>query len=247
MRRGILFPLVILSAEIILRSAPAVQSVTSRTVGQFNAEGSTLFDAVLLLGQEQHIPLGIEYIDEEALQRPITVKVGAATVGQVLGAILKQEPGYSWSVNAGVIDVSHSGVPAGSANLLNRILPDYSIPSLSITEAGVMLDRDLYDSLHPGSQGFAGSYAGDILPLRVGPLSMRNVTVRQALNRIVGQAKDAAWVVQVKPTGLRGLPSYGLWKIVQYQSPPKSYSPMFLGFLRYLDPAPPNPPSQNRR
>jgi hypothetical protein len=130
-------------------------------------------------------------------------------------------------------------VAVGIEYLLDHVLNDFSIPRMSVTEAGLALDRVLYAALHPAVEGWAGSYAGEISQTEVGPLSMHDVTVREALNRIVKEAGDAAWVVQVPPGNLDKLPSYGLWRIIQYQTPAKAYGALFRGILRYVKPEQP--------
>jgi hypothetical protein len=44
----------------------------------------------------------------------------------------------------------------------------------------------------------------------LGPLMMKNATVRQILNRIVSQRRNGAWVVQQSPRNMDKDPSYGL-------------------------------------
>jgi hypothetical protein len=45
---------------------------------------------------------------------------------------------------------------------------------------------------------------------------MRNATVRQILNRIVSQRRNGAWVVQQPPWNMDKDPSYGLWRVIEY-------------------------------
>ena len=46
--------------------------------------------------------------------------------------------------------------------------------------------------------------------------TMRNATVRQILDRIVSQHNNGAWVVQQAPRNMDKEPSYGLWRLVEY-------------------------------
>lgn len=223
--------LVTLSVATGHRRGPA-----SEVIKSFRIRGVPLIDALLGLGQEQRVPLSIEYIDLKAVSDPISVDIGPASVGQILDAILQYDPGYSWSSHDGVICISHTGVPAGGANLLDHILSDFSIPKMSITHAALDLDRVLYMDLHPGTHGWAGSYAGEVSRTQVGPYTMRGVTVREVLNRMVKDAGDAAWVVQVPPGNLDRLPTSGLWRTIQYETPPKPYGPLFRGILLYTKP-----------
>lgn len=219
---------------------PAIdpQGTNANAVPRFHVENLTLVDTLLRLAQQQHFPLGIEYIDVKAVTDPISLDTGPAPLGQVLSAILRLQVGYSWSVQDGVVRISHSDVPVGTANLLSHTLPDFIIPRMSITEASLALDHTLYADLNPGTVGWAGSYAGEISATKVGPYSMRSVTVREVLNRMVRDAGDAAWVVQVTPRNLDKLPSYGLWRVVEYAmppQPPRLYSHLFKAVLLRKD------------
>jgi len=232
--RGLTLVLLLI-ATALSGAAPSQRDPAAQIVKSYRAENVPLVDALLRLGQQQEVPFGIEYIDLKAVTDPITVATGAAPVGQVLDAILERAPGYSWSSRGGVICISHSGVPVGGSNLLDHVLSDFSIPKMSMTNAALALDRSLYMDLHPGTQGWAGSSAGEVSKTEVGPYSLRDVSVREVLNRIVKDA-DAAWLVQVPPGNLSRLPSYGLWRTVQYESPPKLYAPLFRGILLYTKP-----------
>ena len=74
---------------------------------------------------------------------------------------------------------------------------------------------DLTQQLHPG-MGIIGDYNPGLKGLTVGPLEMKDVTVRQALDRLVEAAGQAAWVVQVHPRESDQAPSYGFWRVVEY-------------------------------
>lgn len=67
--------------------------------------------------------------------------------------------------------------------------------------------------------GLKGEYDPGLWGPMVGPLRMRIVTVRQVLNRLVRDAGQAAWVVQVPPREMGQLPSSGLWLSIEYSDP----------------------------
>lgn len=209
------------------------QNDGSKAVQSFKVEKISLLDALLQLGRERSLPLGIEYIDMKAVTEPITVEVKRATVAQVLDAILSQEPGYSWSFQNGVVHITHTGVPAGGMNLLDRVLQDFSIPRVSLTDADRMLRMTVYMDIHPESRGFAGDFPGPISNTQLDPLDMHDATVREVLNRIVREPRSgAAWVVQVSPEHLDELPPYGLWRVIEYEPHMPKYSSLISEILR---------------
>jgi len=210
------------------RSPAAAQTapspVLSKPVAWFEVDHICLLDALLQLGQEAGVPLGIEYVDRKALEKPITMKWTETTVGEIVEELLAEHQGYSWRVRDGVLTVSHESVASGEGNLLDDVLPEFSTPRCSVVEASHVLEMSLYRKIHPDVEGFAGDYSPGHLQNLIGPLKLRNVRVWKVLNRLVSGNKPAAWIVQVPPGHLDELPSYGLWTIVEYESPPRRYA-----------------------
>lgn len=198
--------------------------ILSKPVASFKVQRLCLLDALFQLGQEEGVPLGIEYVDREALEKPISVKLDQTTVGEIVAELLGEKEAYSWRVREGVLTVSHESVVSGRENLLDHVLPEFSVPRCSVGEASHLLHMVLDLELHPQIQGFAGDYSpGDSQSL-IGPFKLRNAPVWRVLNRLVSANKKAAWIVQVPPGHLDELPSYGLWIIVEYETPPRRYA-----------------------
>jgi hypothetical protein len=61
-----------------------------------------------------------------------------------------------------------------------------------------------------------GDYPGRNPQFLVGPLEIKNATVREILNREVALRGNAGWVVQEAPWNMDKDPSYGLWRIIEY-------------------------------
>lgn len=198
--------------------------VLAKPVSSFNVESLPMIDAVLQLGQQEKVPLGIEYVTLEALQKPVTINLHPTTVGKALRAILPKGSGYTFREDHGVVVVSNKNVVPGKINLLDRILRDFSIPRCTLGEASNLLGMTLRRELHPEIGGTVGSYnPGDPHDL-VGPLKIRNLAVRQVLNLLIGQHQNAAWVAQVPEGRLSEIPTQGLWTMLEYQTPPKRYA-----------------------
>ena len=196
-------------------------ALLSKPVTSFTVQGLCLVEALLQLGQQEDIPLGIEYVDRESLEKPISVKMDETTAGGILEKLLGQEGGYSWRVREGVLTVGHGSAVSARENLLNRVIPQFSVPRCLVSEANNLLLMDLELQLDPTIKGFAGDYfPGDSQNL-IGPLTMRNVPVWRVLNRLVTVNQKGAWIVKVANGPLDKLPSYGLWKIVEYQKSPQ--------------------------
>lgn len=210
-----------------LRSFAVPQSgaTLSRRVPSFQGQGLCLVDALLKLGQQEQIPLGIEYISREALEKPVGTDMDETTVGKIVQALLRGDKSYNWEVRGSVLNISHKTLPSGNANLLDRVLPEFAIPQCSVAEASNVLYMTLDQQLHPWVKGYAGEYNPGDLQNRVGPFQLRNATVREILNRLVsGASKSAAWIVRVPADHLGELPTHGFWTIIEYESPPRQYA-----------------------
>jgi hypothetical protein len=199
-------------------------AIVRKYVASFRVERLSLLDALLQLGQQEGVPLGIEYVDRQALEKPISVRMDETTVGEIMERLLGRDKEYSWLVREGVLTVRHASVGPGKENLLDHVIPEFSVARCSVIEASNLLRMDLELELNPQIRGFAGDYSpGDPQNL-IGPFKMRNVPVWRVLNRLVSADKKAAWIVQVPQGHLDNLPSYGLWTIVEYEDPPRRYA-----------------------
>jgi len=175
-----------------------------------------MIDALLQLGQEQRIPVGIEYVDIAAFRNRITLQEQDTSLGKLLNTITHPQ-GYSWFVDGGVIIVAHRGALQGRKNLLNTRIPEFTIPQeVTLQAASLRLLGSLHFVLHPHAGGSVGDHSSGNPDFRVGPLRMKNATVRQILNGIVSQHRNGAWVVQQAPWNMDKDPPYGLWRVFEY-------------------------------
>lgn len=69
---------------------------------------------------------------------------------------------------------------------------------------------------NPHVTGIAGDYPSGNPQFRVGPLWIKNATDRQILNCIVSRHRNGAWVLQQAPWNMDKDPSYGLWRVIEY-------------------------------
>lgn len=178
-------------------------SVMKLRITSFQVNHESRINAVLQLAHQEGIPLGIEYAGEQ-LFAPVTFHLGAADVQQVVKKLFPSHDGFRIFNNNGVIIISHRNVPGQKSNILGITLIKFSIPRCSLQEAFIDLADQIQSQLMPpfGKRGIMGSIPGEG-STQIGPLMMTDVTVKEALNRIVWEAGEAAWIVQVEPSGLR--------------------------------------------
>jgi hypothetical protein len=166
------------------QSRSAVTVSPSRRVPFFAVKQRNLIDALLSFGGQEHIPIGIEYIDKAAFQQRISVEFRERNVKEILDAIT-QPVGYRWFIKGPVVLVTHDGALVGKSNLLNTRIPQFRIGETSMHEASLALSLHLYFVLNPNSGGIAGDSPGGNLAFRVGPFDLKNTSVRDILIQIV--------------------------------------------------------------
>ncbi|HEY6273051.1 MAG TPA: hypothetical protein VIX19_13810 [Terriglobales bacterium] len=77
------------------------EEAAARLVPSFDVNGGGLVEALLRLGEQERVPMGIEYVDADALEKPVKISLRQVTVAQALDALLPQESGYSWRLQDG--------------------------------------------------------------------------------------------------------------------------------------------------
>ncbi len=199
--------------------------IASRRVPEFSAKGVPLLNALLQLGRDADVPLGIEFVDVDALHDRVNITLENKTFREVLDAILQSGQGYIWSAQHGVIFIQNQKLPlAPSSNLLEFVISEYALTRpTTLAEANMLLLMELDVRIH-GTQGFAGSYNPGDVRKKIDPLRLTNKTVADILNTIVGSRKHAAWIAAAPPNKLAELPSSGLWKIIEYSGPARDYA-----------------------
>lgn len=222
---GVVVAVMVVGCSRNLAQTIQISPILSRRIPSFKSNGLCLVDALLELGEQAQVPLGIEYVSREALQRPVGKDWDETTVGRVVQYLLARENGYTWQVRGATLNVWHIPVSAGKVNLLDGRLPDFVIPRCSLEQASTVLYMDIDRQRHPYARGYAGNYSSESLQNMVGPYEVRNASVRDILNYLVSSAnKKAAWIVRVPPGHLDQLPTQGLWEIVEYANSPHRYA-----------------------
>ena len=195
----------------------------SRKVAFFSVKQQNLIDALLSFGAQEHIPIGIDYIDKAAFQQRMNLEFRERSVREILDA-LTHPLGYRWSMAGAVVSVTHDGALVGKSNLLNTRIPQFRIGETTMHEASLALSLHLYFVLNPKSGGIVGDSPGGNLAFRVGPFDLKNATVRDVLNQIVSQHSNGAWIVQQPPWTMGKDLGYGLWKVLEYDRTDAGYS-----------------------
>jgi hypothetical protein len=211
------------SGVVLCQSRLASSANPSRHVAVFAVHDRNMIDALLLFGQQEHIGIGIDYIDAAAFQQRITIQLRGATVADVLDAITYRF-GYRWSTNGRAVRITHPGAMVGSRNLLNMRIARFKVSEMPLEQADCNLKIAFYFGLNPKSTGIVGDCPYGGIEYRIGPLDLKNATVGQILDALVSQHGNGAWVVQQPPWTMDKDIGYGLWKLLAYDRTDGEYS-----------------------
>jgi hypothetical protein len=224
MRVGLSFAMVCLSGLVFAQGSVSRSNITgSRRVEAFEIQNRNMIDALLILGQREHIGIGIDYIDDVALERRITLQLHQTTLAEVLDAITRYF-GYRWSSHGRVVTVTHSGAIRRRRNLLNRRIATFKVSTMPLELAGCRLRSAFYFGVHLKSVGLVGDCPYGGAEQTIDGLDMKNATVRQILDALIAQRGNGAWIVQQPPGTMDKDLGYGFWKLLAYDRPDGQYS-----------------------
>jgi hypothetical protein len=193
-------------------------------VADFSVEHASIVEAVLTLGEQQHVCFGIEYVDRHSLIDPITVTVKNVTTERALSEILSHGKGYSFKEMDGVVLITNVDEPHGNGNLFDHIVPQFATPRATVQDVSNALWMQIRVDLDPKITGFAGHYPAGNTEDFIDAIHEDHRSVRQILNLIVGKSKGASWVAAVGPGALSDVSASRLWLIVEYDRPIAEYA-----------------------
>ena len=178
----------------------------------FKSKGVGLTETLLKFSHQQHLRIAIEYVDRASMEQPIDVSLQNKTVGQALDSILHEEPGYSWRLRNGIIEIMNGRASKRAANQFNKVIPRFEISeNVTVKFASAMLEWNLQMALDPKlkGKGVAGDFPGRSSTVK--PTTLHNRTVRDILSFIVLNSQAEGWIVAGPPECLGFNPYCGLW------------------------------------
>jgi|SRR5579875_464970 len=221
----------------VLVAAPRIQSESFRAganrsldtklakrISVFDTQGRTFLDNLLRLVWTYQLPAGIEYIDQDAVTRPLRLRLSNVSVRKALVSLVEQLPEYRVDFSHGVVDVYSPLARRDPSNLLNTIISRFSVTDLDAGVASAALLDAVLAQRRPG-MSVAHSVAG------VGgeklSLSVMNMPAYAILNKIIASQGSSIWIVNVPPQKL-SKPEDTPWHVYPLDS---AYEPIVLGAL----------------
>lgn len=189
---------VILSIVLLFGSArPQLGGFGSgydKPLAGFESHREPAIQAILRLGLESKVPIGIIETDEQLCKAKVDVAAQGQTPLQIIAALIAQVSGYSWSVKDGVLSVQPANMPDGPVRLLSIAIPRFAAPEGTLDSQRAILWMQIRGVLEPG-EGTAVSVMRSLKAQTFPPIDMSNATVEQILDRIVSRAPGGAWVL----------------------------------------------------
>lgn len=212
-----------LVASPLLCQPESNQLQPSRPIAQFQVHDQNMINALLKLGQQEKIGIGIDYIDAAAFERKISITVRDSTLASVLDQITRVV-GYRWSLQGRVINVTHTGVMRGRGNVLNTRIRHFEVGPMPLEQAACQLAFAFKFALNSKVQGLAGDCPFGGLDQKIDGLELNDSTIREILNALVSQHGNGAWVVQQPSWTMNKDLGFGVWKLLTYEKADTKYS-----------------------
>jgi hypothetical protein len=215
----LLLPVVLLVANTSVNATERklsyeLQDKLAAEVKDFENQGKPLIPTLLEVADRYDLPMGIEKVEREALDQPITIKLKHGSVAKLLDRCIRQRPGYSWAARDGVVLIYGDDELKKASNLFNFIIPVFEAENETLNRYDNGLRLKLYlEKEKPG--GYVGSFPGsnEFENKRLS-IKMHNASVRQILNRLVALHGGVVWIARVPPEKLSQIPQAGLWALL---------------------------------
>jgi hypothetical protein len=182
---------------------PSFSTKLQRQIAEFDVAGLPMAQLAIRLAYEHRVPMALEYVDEDALRKPLRLKLKAHNLRGVIDAIVTALPEYHVDFSQGIVDVYCLAARRDQSNPLNTLILRYDVENLDTHFADAQLLCDI-NSLKGG--GCGGSVAGGQWGPTVVTLRLANKRVYEILNAIVAQNGQALWVPITRPVKSSAIP-----------------------------------------
>jgi len=191
----------ILCACGTLTSGQTLQEKLALKVDTFDSAAKSVPLQLIEVAQRFNIPMGIEWSDNSEDKGPAMMQLRDITVGSLLSQILAQQPGYEFRLEDGVVHIFATHLLDDQYNFLNIRLREFSLEKANMAAARYHLWGAIVSHLHPVG-GYGGGYGGVSLYKDFNAPKItfvcKDLTVRQALSKIVEAEGNALWVVRIR-------------------------------------------------
>lgn len=215
-------------------------------LARYSLSATGLADALAKIAKQFQLPIGIEWVKDKLALQGLNRTWKGQTVRQVLSSILEAYPGYAFQAEDGVVHVFRQDLLNDGHNFLNLKVPDFfevrhEPAGLANVQLRSVMQNIVSPRNLPAGAGEGGEYTSGNVTERPLTLTLRGLTVREALEKLAAVSEHNMWIVtfsdtsELTPTGFRRTET--LWHPTPF---PNTQQPMwdFLGWTEYRPAAP---------
>ena len=174
--------------------ARADDSALNIPVAAFYSNDEPALQAILRFGRENNIPLGVVVGDQLCSTTITGFTVEHATAEAVFKRFVERLPSYRWDLEDHAVVFAPANISEPATKFLAVVPPPYVIQEDTLQGQAAWAWMDIRAALRP-REGTALDILSSPRSDRWPALALRDLTVRQVLNRLVARKKGGAWVL----------------------------------------------------
>ena len=196
---------------------PAAAECAAEPLGviptKINIRSKSIIEALLELGQTSSVCFGIEIRDDRLARTPVAW-TEPGPVGKLVESALSDAKGYKLQVRGRIVLISPS--ETDEPTWLDTKIPHFKADRSGLQSLNNLLFMELRLVEDPSIAGFAGHYRPGQTRDEIGPFDVRNRTVRDVLDLLVGSSMGGLWLTAERHVRSRALSTQPFWVTLQY-------------------------------
>lgn len=185
-------------------------------VAQYDTGGRPFVGAVLDLVCRYQLPLGLEYVDREAVRKPLNLKLTNKPVREILQALVAQVPQYRLRISPDVIEVYSPKARADASNFLNTVVANFARTGQTPRMVSLAIYSAVTAERHQVCCGIVNVLEPGDAPTVT--LALRDKRAYELLDALVARMQGF-WIPVVPPEKL-SVPGPKLWEVYQLEYGP---------------------------
>jgi hypothetical protein len=186
-------------------------------VADVNLEQRSAFAALVQFGAESGVCLALEGPGLDLFKGSVSVRASHPTVAYVIQSLLNGGS-YQLLESSGAILI-RSTDSVRRTTQLDTVVPEYTIPKMSVTKANFALRARLLRLANPSVQGVPASISDRFPDDQIGPIDEHGRTIRDLLTLITRQSPGGAWI-SGRCSGPGSAWADPCWDLVSYHEEP---------------------------
>lgn len=177
-----------------LLSTGQLDAKLSVAVPEYKVTGDTFIAALLRVGDEFQIPLGVEWIATPSAVEKLSLSLHGTSVMNIVEAIVHSQPGYEVRVDGSALHVISTAIPH-SQNFLNLTIHSFEVQNQVVQIAERRLRAAIVATVAPQTVGgILGSLATNPTEPTIA-IKLQDSSVREILDSLATVSRKKIWVV----------------------------------------------------